>query len=471
MAQIQAQAQATPDSNEQLRLFPFPAQHVKNISTQNKNTAAAQGNFAAIIDAVRALDVNGVASHYLDLAQDQLCEQVTQTTASQKQVVSAQQLASKFTVDLEKTDLSPAPPGFFKNPNWLDPEKFLKIIKSWDTKCGVKFKPMWTKLCRYGEGKHLTEDKHRFILGNVLQGDALDDFHAMEKAKKPLHYIVNQLALLNDALDTLDEHKFQLDNFKRLKSEPLSKAMTRASAIINKLAPLYSHTDWPERSNDMNKAILRQIVTDNTQAYLDMEDGRSIRSGMKTDVQAAISIADEYEKVHRVIPTKEIETTFQVASMTPKVGAADLTSKMDELNHLKREQITHKATEERLYKMEEFMNKAAANFKKQARSTENLSKGQTTYNLRPNRSRQSSTTSIPDDDAAMVEAPAPAGKHYRADKSAPPADDRGRRREQFSSQSPQTSHPPSQQRAQTPGPATTANKYYSQNYPSSQGNN
>jgi hypothetical protein len=117
MAQIQAQAQATPDSNEQLRLFPFPAQHVKNISTQNKNTAAAQGNFAAIIDAVRALDVNGVASHYLDLAQDQLCEQVTQTTASQKQVVSAQQLAFKFTVDLEKTDLSPAPPGFFKNPN------------------------------------------------------------------------------------------------------------------------------------------------------------------------------------------------------------------------------------------------------------------------------------------------------------------------------------------------------------------
>jgi hypothetical protein len=157
--------------------------------------------------------------------------------------------------------------------------------------------------------------------------------------------------------------------------------------------------------------------------------------------------------------------------MTPKVGAADLTSKMDELNHLQLEQVTHKATEERLNKMEEFMNKAAANFKKQARSTESLSKGQTTYNLRPNHSRQSSTTSIPDDDTAMVEAPAPAGKHYCADKSAPPADDRGRRRERFSSQPPQTSRPPSQQRAQTPGPATTANKYYSQNYPSSQGNN
>jgi hypothetical protein len=73
LAQIQAQAHATPDSNEQLRLFPFLAQHVKNISAQNKQTSAAQGNFATIIDAVRALDVTGMAKPYLDLAQDQLC--------------------------------------------------------------------------------------------------------------------------------------------------------------------------------------------------------------------------------------------------------------------------------------------------------------------------------------------------------------------------------------------------------------
>jgi hypothetical protein len=385
--------------------------------------------------------------------------------------VSAQQLASKFTVDLEKPDLSPAPPGFYKNPNWLDPEKFLKILKSWDTKCGVKFKSMWTKICRYGAGKHLTEDEHRFILGHVIQGDALDDFHAMEKASKPLHYIVNQLALQHDALDTLDEHKFQLDNFKRLKSEPLSKAMNRASTIINKLAPLYSYSVWPERCNELTKGILRQIVGENTRAYLDMEDGRNIRSGLKTDIQASISIADEYEKVHRVIPTKEIETTFQVASMTPRIGAAELSSKTDQLNHFKREQTAHKATEERLNKMEEFMSIAAASFKQRARSTDSLSKGQTTYNLRPNRSRQSSATSIPDEDVTMVEAPAPAGKHYRADKPAPSSNERGRSRERFSSQPPPSQRPPSQQRAQTPGPAPTANQYYSQNYQGSQGNN
>jgi hypothetical protein len=73
LAQIQAQAHATPDSNEQLRLFPFLAQHVKNIPAQNKQTTAAQGNFAAIIDAIRALDVTGVAKPYLDLARDQTC--------------------------------------------------------------------------------------------------------------------------------------------------------------------------------------------------------------------------------------------------------------------------------------------------------------------------------------------------------------------------------------------------------------
>jgi hypothetical protein len=452
-------------------LFPFPAQHVKNISSQNKKSAAAQGTLAAVIDALRFLDVNGVANHYLKLAQDQLCDQVIQTSTSQKQVVSAQQLASKFTVDLEKPDLSPSPTGFFKNPNWLDPEKFLKILKSWDTNCGVKFKSMWIKISRYGDGKHLTEDEHRFILGHVIQGNALDDFHTMKKANKPLHYIVNQLALQHDALDTLDERKFQLDNFKCLKSEPLSEAMNRASTIINKLAPLYSYSVWPERSNELTKGILRQIVGDNTRAYLEMEDGRNIRSGLKTDIQASISIADEYKKVHRVIPTKEIETTFQVASMTPRIGAADITSKMDQLNHLKRDQVAHKATEERLNKMEEFMTIAAANFKKRARSTKSLSKGQTTFNICSNRSRQSSATSIPDEDVAMVEAPAPAGKHYRADKSAPSSNESGRSRERFSSQSLQSQRPPSQQRAQTPGPTTTANQFYSQNYPGSQGNN
>jgi hypothetical protein len=237
------------------------------------------------------------------------------------------------------------------------------------------------------------------------------------------------------------------------------------------LAPLYSYSVWPERCNELTKGILRQIVGENTRAYLDMEDGRNIRSGLKTDIQASISIADEYEKVHRVIPTKEIETTFQVASMTPRIGAAELSSKTDQLNHFKREQTVHKATEERLNKMEEFMNIAAANFKQRARSTDSLSKGKSTYNLRPNRSRQSSTTSIPDEDVTMVEAPAPAGKHYRADKPAPSSNERGRSRERFSSQPPPSQRPPSQQRAQTPGPATTANQYYSQNYPGSQGNN
>jgi hypothetical protein len=157
--------------------------------------------------------------------------------------------------------------------------------------------------------------------------------------------------------------------------------------------------------------------------------------------------------------------------MTPRIGAADITGKMDQLNHLKREQVAHKATEERLNKMEKFMNIAAASFKKRARSTESLSKGQTTFNIRPNRSRQSSATSIPEEDVAMVEAPAPAGKHYRADKPAPSSNERGRSRERFSSQPPQSQRPPSQQRAKTPGPTTTANQFYSQNYPGSQGNN
>jgi hypothetical protein len=158
---------------------------------------------------LRALDVAGVAKPILDIFQEKLYDQINSTVVTQKQVNWANNLASKFKVDLQQPDLSPAPPGFYKNPAWLDPEKILNIISFWDgPKSGIKFKSLWTKICRYGQGKHLTEDEHRFILGTVLEGDPLDDLTRMERANDPLHSIVKKLALLYNEVDTLDEHKF-----------------------------------------------------------------------------------------------------------------------------------------------------------------------------------------------------------------------------------------------------------------------
>jgi hypothetical protein len=316
---VKAQILNTPDTSEKITVYPSQQQQMSNISSQVCTTSSINETLSGLVDPVTVLDINGIATAHLAYTKNKLFEQINCTAVSQKQVNSANRLASEFKVDLQKPELIPAPPGFYKDPAWLQPTKILKEIALWDpTKTGIKFKSLWTKIVRYCTGKHFTEAEYQFVLGSVLSGKALDDFTAKERSKQPLYSIVNELFSLYDAMNTLDEHKYQLDNFKRLKSEPLVKAMSRAVKLINKLYPLYTDSEWQGRENDMTTAILRQIISEETRIFIDLEEGRSIRERAKLDVHDTILLADQHEKIYRIIPTEEVETTFQVVSMTPR---------------------------------------------------------------------------------------------------------------------------------------------------------
>ncbi len=63
-----------------------------------------------------------------------------------------------------------------------------------------------------------------------------------------------------------------------------------------------------------------------------MEETKIIWAGASLTIKQLIKHAFDHEKYHNSIPTKEINTTFQVASMTPRTKPP----KDDEKAHLRK---------------------------------------------------------------------------------------------------------------------------------------
>ncbi len=216
---------------------------------------------------------------------------------------------------------------------------------------------------------------------------------------------MNGLAALYDDVKTLEDFKHQVDNFARAKNETITKAMTRAMNLIEKLSPLHAKGSWLNRKEDMEKSILKQIVDEKTRIFIDMEETKMIRAGASLTIKQIVKHAFDHEKYHKSIPTKEVNTTFQVASMTPRTKPL----KDDEKAHLRKELSIAKGLEEKLEKLMEatHMQKAAAHFKERARNAENFNKKKSFEKAQPQSrsasasSQKSSGSTLPDDDDLM----------------------------------------------------------------------
>jgi hypothetical protein len=55
-----------------------------------------------------------------------------------------------------------------------------------------------------------------------------------------------------------------------------------------------------------------------------MEEHRLIKAGAVYDVDSLIKMAHEYESYHSAIPTKDIQTVYQVASMAPRKSPMEI---------------------------------------------------------------------------------------------------------------------------------------------------
>jgi hypothetical protein len=305
------------------------------------------------------------------------------------------------------------------------------------------FKLVWTEILNFGRGEYLNEDDYKTILSIILRGNIAEDFRIMDKEGKSLKDIVDELCVLYDTTQTLDDFQKEVDDFKREKNENLKKSMARANKLTRRLEPLSTEAAWPETYNNMRKAILRQVVSPATRAHIDMEEHRLIKAGAVYDVDSLIKMAHEYESYHNAIPTKDIQTVYQVASMAPRKSPMEITRTEDQLNYLKSEMSQNKGWEA---KLEEVIQIAAANVAKdRSRSLDSKSKTNFKHTTSLRTPSQTRVKTLKDNDELMQDVSKSVGSNYRADKPAQQSQDQQQRGRQQDRRPPQSqSRTPSQ---------------------------
>ncbi len=169
-----------------------------------------------------------------------------------------------------------------------------------------------------------------------------------------------------------------------------------------------------------------------------MEEHRLIKAGAVYDVDSLIKMAHEYESYHSAVPTKDIQTVYQVASMAPRKSPMEITRTEDQLNYLKSEMSQNKGWEA---KLEEVIQIAAANVasqKDRSRSLDNKSKTNFKHTTSIRTPSQTRVKTLKDNDELMQDVSKTVGSNYRADKPAQQSQDqqqqRGRQQDRRPSQ-------------------------------------
>jgi hypothetical protein len=147
-------------------------------------------------------------------------------------------------------------------------------------------------------------------------------------------------------------------------------------------------------------------------------------------------MAHEYESYHNAIPTKDIQTVYQVASMAPRKSPIEITRTEDQLNYLESEMSQNKGWEA---KLEQVIQIAAANVAKdRSRSLDNKSKTNFKHTTSLRTPSQTRVKTLKDNDELMQDVSKSVGSNYRADKPAQQSQDqqqRGRQQDRRPSQS------------------------------------
>jgi len=439
---------AHPIQPQRLSMLPQQQQQVKNLKD---NLSVAHVDLEA-----RKLHINlfEAINQKLNLGLDDDLErskhihlqQAMRLEEEKLRLQKADNLASKFTAALEMPKIVPPPLGFRRETNLLDKKNMVRMITPYDDtslNSTRSFKLVWTEILNFGRGEYLNEDDYKTILSIILRGNIAEDFRIMDKEGKSLKDIVDELCVLYDTTQTLDDFQKEVDDFKREKNENLKKSMARANKLTRRLEPLSTEAAWPETYNNMRKAILRQVVSPATRAHIDMEEHRLIKAGAVYDVDSLIKMAHEYESYHNAIPTKDIQTVYQVASMAPRKSPMEITRTEDQLNYLKSEMSQNKGWEA---KLEEVIQIAAANVAKdRSRSLDSKSKTNFKHTTSLRTPSQTRVKTLKDNDELMQDVSKSVGSNYRADKPAQQSQDQQQRGRQQDRRPPQSqSRTPSQ---------------------------
>ena len=363
--ELRTQVRAKLQFGSRLSMLPPQQQQVVNLATNLEEKQHNLSMLTSLISVTENTNVDGKNNVLLAKLRRQYLEKIEGIEVLRNEVQSAKDLSSKFEISLPMPDFT-NPGGYRFNPQCMDQKEIFRVAGKFnpETTTEFKFSDFWRKIVKYGLDKNMSEQDYIRVLELSLYGTAMSALEARQMKGESLEEIVNGLAAQYEDINTIDDYKMQVDNFTRKKDETITRAMSRATNLIQYLSPLHSKAAWPEKSEDMGIAILKQIVNSSTRIHIDWEEQNMIRAGGSLSLRQLIKSAFDHEKYHKSIPTKDLQTTFQVASMTPRTSI----HKDEEKMFLRKEHSVSKNLDDKLAKIlqlqqENAIQIAAANFK------------------------------------------------------------------------------------------------------------
>jgi hypothetical protein len=131
--------------------------------------------------------------------------------------------------------------------------------------------------------------------------------------------------------------------------------MVRYRNLIEKFQHNYTAQTWPEILEMKMVLILKQVINSATKQYIELEENKIKRAGGDMSISTYITMAEEYEDIHNLIPKKAVSTTIQTATLGPSTLATEAQENAQQLKALKSQQYTHKEYLETLKGIKDMM--------------------------------------------------------------------------------------------------------------------
>ena len=257
-------------------------------------------------------------SKIIETANENIEKQRLINIQSQKEIEHTQTLAKYYQPHLEMPDVY--------NFSDMDCYDTKMILEHRNIRAGIEpfnpdknensdFSNFWDRVLAYTKGHKLCENSYIRILNTLIQGDASRTFTELVKMERPLQDILKTLNDLYSTRRTILTDIDELNNFIRNPGENISKAMRRATILVERIAKMYDPVIWKvNKRHEILLSIVKQIITDNTRKHLESTEIKYWKTGTTLSYDAIIDLVDTYESTYNEIPNNDMELTINVCS-------------------------------------------------------------------------------------------------------------------------------------------------------------
>ena len=357
---FRTQISAAPAPSTKLTLLPPQQQLIKNVSDGH---ALKQTQLELLMSNIEVMEQLSLVHPTIDFSgrlnrqRQQYITLSKELEIQQRQIAAANDIASKYKTTCPMPVYKTPPPDFRKDRSVTEMRNISKNISPFNPAMypNMQLRHVWSRILQYASDNYLNEAEILRVLGASLIGEPLETFQTAEARGFNLKETIEELMTLYGSDTTLNDYKRELDAFARQPGESIRKTMVRYRNLIEKFQHNYTAQTWPEILEMKMVLILKQVINSATKQYIELEENKIKRAGGDMSISTYITMAEEYEDIHNLIPKKAVSTTIQTATLGPSTLATEAQENAQQLKALKSQQYTHKEYLETLKGIKDMM--------------------------------------------------------------------------------------------------------------------